>query len=241
MVMTIMNTTEFNKLKTSLRSKLSGMAMIDPQYNKCVKAFDTAEKIHIKKRKDGVTPEFYHMLNMLAFALTQHNLYEKPAEVYVCILLHDSFEDYPEYIDELNREFPDDMVYIERISKVIWQKNSDGSYHEIEKDKQTYMDEMANCVVCSVAKGIDRIHNISTMGGVFDIEKQIRYYEEARGIFLPMLKKARKKFHSQDPLYQLIKSTLNLLVNNTEHFILNLTGEKSDYSKCIKKIKKENP
>lgn len=236
-----MNTTEFKKLKTALRAKLEGLAMADPKYYRCVKAFDFAIKIHTKTRKDGVTPEVYHQLNMLAFALNFHNMLIEPDKVYVCILLHDAYEDYKEWIDKLEAAFPEDMVYIKRISKIVYHKNPDGSYTAVEKNKKDYMDDMANCPITSVGKGIDRIHNLSTMKGVFKIEKQIAYCKEAKDYFLPMLKEARRKFVHQSAVYEALKSVMNLVISPIEHFIDNLTGERDDYKECITKpVKKKS-
>lgn len=232
-----MNTTPFEKLKASLRAKLTGLAMIEPKYYQCVKALEMGAEIHTKKRKDGVTPEFYHQLNMLSYALTFHSALIDPDLVYTTIILHDAYEDYPEWIDRLEAEFPREMVYIKRISKIIFHKNPDGTFTEVKKDKKLYMSDMANCHVTSVGKGIDRIHNLSTMKGVFTIKKQITYYKEAREHFLPMLKSGRRKFLEQETVYESLKLTMNLLVDNIEHFIENMTGGKNDYSKCLNEIK----
>jgi (p)ppGpp synthase/HD superfamily hydrolase len=229
-----MNTTPFEKLKASLRAKLTGLAMIEPKYYQCVRALELGSEIHVKLRKDGVTPEFYHQLNMLSYSLTFHNSLIDPAKVYTCILLHDAYEDYPEWIERLEKEFPEDMIYIKRISKIIFHKNPDGTYTSIKKDKKAYMAEMANCHVTSIAKGIDRIHNLSTMKGVFKLKKQISYYKEAREHFLPMLKAGRRRFLEQETVYEALKSVMNLLVDNTEHFIENIRGGKDDYADCLK-------
>lgn len=232
-----MNTTSFEKLKLSLRAKLTGLAMCEPKYYQCIKALEFGEQVHTKLRKDKVTPEYYHQLNMLAFALTHHNSLLDPDLVYTTILLHDAYEDYPKFIDRLKHEFPDEMVYIERISKITYHKYFDGRYVAIEKSKTAYMNEMANCHVTSVGKGIDRIHNLSTMKGVFGLEKQISYYTEGRELFLPMLKTARRKFLRQEMVYEALKSTMNLLIDNIEHFIDNIKGCKEDYKSCLSKKK----
>jgi (p)ppGpp synthase/HD superfamily hydrolase len=228
-----MNTTSYEKMKLSLRAKLTGLAMSEPKYYQCVKALEFGEHVHTKLRKDGITPEYDHQLNMLAFALTLHNSLIDPDLVYTCVLLHDAYEDCPEFIDRLNHEFPDEMVYFVRISKITYQKDYEGVYIAIQKSKTAYMNEMANCHVTSVGKGIDRIHNLSTMKGVFGLAKQISYYTEARELFLPMLKTARRKFLRQEMVYESIKSVMNLLVDNIEHFIENIQGNKDDYKACL--------
>ena len=71
-----------------------------------------------------------------------------------------------------------------------------------------YYSEITNCPIASIVKGGDRIHNFQTMTGVFTIEKQTKYISECEDFILPMLKKARRKFPSQESAYENIKLVL---------------------------------
>jgi hypothetical protein len=236
-----MNTTPFEKLKLTLRSELLGFAKFDSRYYQCVKALDVASKIHVNKRKGG-GEEFSHQINMLSFAMSIHAMLEKPYLVYTTILFHDTDEDYPEYVpdgyedtcqcfqDYLSIEFAEEKEFILRINKEVHVYDgidSEGNKKFIttKKSKETYYGEMANCSVCSVAKGIDRHHNISTMQGVFKVEKQYSYINDVDNDFLPMLKVARNKFIKQKPVYELLKSILNVHCNTIRHFLDNLTKQ----------------
>lgn len=230
-----MNRTEYKKLKLTLRSELLGFAKFDSRYYQCLKAFDLAEKIHSGFRKDGITPEFYHQLNMLAFSLSIHSMLDKPYYIYTTILLHDADEDYPYYVPEkfkdscstlndyFSIEFADELDFITRMSKIKHTKNvnPDGSIEilSVKKDLNLYFSEIANCPICSVSKGIDRIHNISSMVGVFNNKKMFSYVSDVDELFLPMLKVARKNFLTQRPIYELIKSILCVNCDILSHFI----------------------
>lgn len=230
-----MNRTEYDKLKLTLRSELLGFAKFDPRYYQCLKAFDLALKIHSGFRKDGITPESYHQLNMLAFAMSIHGLLEKPYYVYTTILLHDADEDYPLYVPESHKEicstfddyleieFKDEKTFIKTMSKIEHSYNRlpDGSVSvsSVKKDLKSYFYSIGNCIVCSVAKGIDRIHNISTMVGVFSDEKMLSYVKVVEDDFLPMLKQARKRFLTQRPVYELIKSVLCVNCDTVSYFV----------------------
>ena len=211
-----MNTTPYEKLKTTLKNKLMGLGMVDPRYYTCVKALEFAEKIHDGYRKDGVTKEFYHQLSMLGFAMSNHNSLTKPYRVYTCIILHDTYEDFdkfkdkhPNLIEDLYFEFPDDIEFVVRISKIRYKKDGE-SYIKYGVNYDEYFGEMSECEVTSFSKGVDRFHNLSTMVGVFPKKKMEKYISEVDFYFLPMLKNARKKFPEQDQAYQMIKSVLNV-------------------------------
>lgn len=66
-----MNTTEHQKFRLTMRSIIVGMTMVDKRYAITLAAFDYAEKNHTGLRKDGVTPEFNHQLNIFGFMITQ--------------------------------------------------------------------------------------------------------------------------------------------------------------------------
>ncbi|MHD0644837.1 hypothetical protein ACYPKM_04370 [Pseudomonas aeruginosa] len=212
-----MNTTEHKKLLQTVRSHLQGMAANDSSYNDCVRALNyIVERVHTGTRKDGVTPESYHQLSILGFLLTQHKNLINPRAVYMAAILHDVIEDYPELISEVALMFPDDIVYAIRLSKV--RNGADVPY-------DLYFSEMAECPVCSVVKLADRIHNASTMAGVFSFEKTRKYLDEIIKYFLPMAKTARRNFPQQAAFYELSKSILSMKVAN-HSFYLDLIEEK---------------
>jgi len=65
-------------------------------------------------------------------------------------------------------------------------------------------------------KIVDRIHNLSTMAGVFSLEKEAKYINDVHVYFYPMIKQARRLHPTQEAVYELLKSTLSLLVNSIE-------------------------
>lgn len=205
-----MNTVEHQKLLQVIRSQLMGMAQNDVRYNDCIRALNYAVKIHIGLRKDGVTPEFYHQLNILGFLITQHKNLIDPASTYIAAILHDTPEDYAEHSAEIKTLFPLDWQYAERLSKI---RNGEKIAHKV------YFGEMAACHVCSAVKLVDRIHNISTMPGVFSAEKMRKYIEEVKVYFLPMAKTARKHFPAQNNFYELAKSMLSMKVASYSYFL----------------------
>lgn len=199
--------TDFDKLRTKVLGIIEGMAMIDNKYFDLRRAVLFAEKVHCGSRKDG-SKEFSHQLEMLAFALTLHSLLNKPFEVYISIVLHDLYEDYPQYLEEIRKNFPDAEEFSVRLSKY---KDRSG------KEYYSYFNGIAECEVCSVVKAIDRYHNLSTAPGVFSNSKILEYCEEVETYFIPMLRKA-KQLHNQRAVYELMKSILTTQVNTIDKF-----------------------
>ena len=205
--------TDFVKLRTKVLGIIEGMAMVDNKYFDLRRAVLFAESVHSGLRKDG-SKEFSHQLEMLAFAITLHSLLTKPFEVYMSIVLHDLYEDYPQHLEDIRRNFPYAEEFAIRLSKY-----KDGS----ENQYQSYFDAIAECEVCSVVKAIDRYHNLSTAPGVFSNNKILEYCNEVEMYFIPMLRKA-KKLHNQRAVYELMKSILTTQINTIDKFCSDKTS-----------------
>jgi (p)ppGpp synthase/HD superfamily hydrolase len=193
-----MNNTEFKKLRSSLRYWLLGKSENNADFHKVIIALQLAEKYHTGKRKGG-EPTMIHQLTIMGLARTLLPWFIDPVAVLIVCLLHDLYEDHPETADEIARLFPEYFDMIVRISKY-----RDGKLIPYKQ----YFDEIAACPVCSIVKMIDRIHNVSTMVGVFTYEKQTEYIEEVNLWFLPMVKSARFTFSAQEGAYENLKSFL---------------------------------
>ena len=207
-----MNTTEFNKLKVSCRYWLIGKAENDPSFLITLKAFNTFLHFHKGKRKDNVTEEAYHQLNIFSMLRTMCDQLPSPAITLAVALLHDTYEDYPESHELLIREFTDLMPLLIRISKVReGKKLSDAEYYG----------DMHECAIAAIVKVVDRIHNLSTMAGVFPIVKERKYVTVVHQHFYPMIKKARRLHPEYEAVFELLKNMLALIVNATEYRLNN--------------------
>ena len=81
------------------------------------------------------------------------------------------------------------------------------------RDEDELYEEMANCPISSIGKGVDRSHNQRTMGGVFGEEKMHSYLDFTDQRILPMLKIARRRFPEQEAAYEIIKFMLTTQAN----------------------------
>lgn len=185
---------DYNKMKIAIRYWLLGRG-----YHKAVKAMNFAEKIHCGKRKDG-SPEFSHQVSQANYLKTIIDSILFPEETFCVVFLHDTPEDYPETESQLEPMFgkmvADAAIRISKVRKGL------------RIPDEIYYAEMSECPICSIDKGLDRNHNISSMLGGFTLEKRKEYVIETREKVIPLLKKGRRLFPEQDAAYENIKFSL---------------------------------
>lgn len=189
-----MSTEKFSKLYISLKFRLHGMGMF-----RALHALEYGRMIHSGMRKDGVTPEYQHQLEIALFILTLKDV-DELEDTIICALLHDGPEDYPHVFDGNN------IIY--EYGDVVWRTICLLDKNRAEDEKQ-YFSKLSNDMLGSIVKLVDRINNFQSMRrGNFTIEKQIRYRDEVVNYFLPMAKTARKKFPRQMDSYYNIETVL---------------------------------
>ena len=177
-----MNEDNFEKLDLTLKYYLRGA-----RYYLAIRAYHLARELHNGKRKDGVTPEVQHQLEIALFIITLRLKPEHEERAIIYALLHDVLEDF-EHItpQELGNEFGveivDDLRLISKKIQGVKTYNHDAQYYE----------RMSRVALISLVKGVDRIHNLQSMTGVFTPDKQRAYVNTAENYFLPMLKDAAK-------------------------------------------------
>ena len=186
----------YQKLFIALRYYCMGA-----KYTKALKALEFARRIHTGKRKDGLTPAFQHQVEIALYLTTVKDVMNEE-ECIAVALLHDTMEDYESvsYADIMNET---DLSIADAC--VLLNKNG--------KKPENYFGDIGAHPVASLVKGADRIHNISSMRGVFTPEKQQEYVGEVNQHFLPMLKNARQKFPEQTRAYFNEETILRSMVN----------------------------
>ncbi|MCK9441801.1 MAG: hypothetical protein M0Q13_10330 [Methanothrix sp.] len=188
------------KSRAALRYWLLGR-----KYIKSVEALDFALQFHNGFRKDKITPEFQHQVYIGNFARVYEPLLIYPEEVFTSIFLHDLIEDYDISKQEIKIKFGELVSSaVDKLSK----KN-----RTFKKNIETYFNDISECPIASVIKGIDRVHNIHTMVGVFSHEGELHYIEETEKYIIPTLYNARHIFHQQEAVYENLKQYLILALD----------------------------
>ena len=192
--------TKFQKKLLTLRQQLVGA-----RYHHALAALEFAHRFHTGLRRDNVTPEFQHQIEIALFALTLPDLMFRQ-EVIATIMLHDVREDYGVTAAEIRELFFEDPDFATRVDRAV--ENMTKEFRGVKKDEQALFDAMSQDPIASIAKGCDRMHNLQSMIGVFKLEKQKQYIGEVHNLFFPMLKKARRLFPHQVNAYENIKHIL---------------------------------
>lgn len=191
----------YSRLSIALQNYLLGA-----KYYTALKAFDYAKKIHTGLRKDGLTPEFQHQIEIALFITTLRDVEDEEGCIVVA-LLHDILEDYPN-ISPHDLEVtigPDNTRSIVYISKFVQGKKRTDTFDD-------YFYCIGKDVRASIVKGCDRVHNLRTMGNAFTLDKQKEYVKETETYFLPMLKRAAGLFPMQHLAYMNIRTMLKTQV-----------------------------
>jgi len=201
--------TKFQKKLMTLRQQLIGA-----KYHHALSALEFAIRYHTGVRKDGETPEFQHQVEIALFALTLPDLMYRQ-EVIATIMLHDVREDYGVSDGEIRQLFFNDAQFADRVARAV--HNMTKEFRGERRDDAELFQIMAHDAISSIAKGCDRVHNLGSMLGVFTVEKQKAYVQEALDLFLPMLKTARRLFPHQVNAYENIKFVLNMQISLIRH------------------------
>lgn len=191
--------TPFEKKLLVLRQQLVGS-----RYFNALSALEFARRYHTGLRRDKITPEFQHQVEISLYALTLPDLIYRE-EVLATILLHDVREDYGVSDHEIRNLF-NDVAFADRVANAVEKMTK--VFRGVKKDENYLFEEMSLDAIASIAKGCDRIHNLQSMVGVFSIEKQKQYIDEVFELFFPMLKTARRLFSHQVNAYENIKHML---------------------------------
>jgi (p)ppGpp synthase/HD superfamily hydrolase len=194
---------DFAKTKVALRYWLQGK-----EYFSAIRALDFARSYHQGMRKDGVTPEFAHQVSIASHVRTFDGLLLFPEETIITALLHDVREDY-EVSDEEIRS-----LFGEKVASSV-----DALTKEFRGKKRPSIEVFAaigNDPIASVVKLADRIHNQDSMVGVFGVAKMLEYVQETNEYFWPMLKRARRVWCEQEPIYEALGLVLDTQVSFAE-------------------------
>lgn len=200
----------YQKVSITLKSYLKGKS-----YHKALEAFKFGEERHPGFRKDGITPNFQHQIEICLFLITLKEVSDEET-VLIAGLLHDVREDphlkdgkkvYVEH-DEIESKFGKKAAdAVEKLTK---------EFKSHKKDMQEYFDVISFCPIASLVKLADRIHNFSSMTGVFTIAKQEHYVFEVKEYFFPLIKIARNNFPHQHMSYHAMGTFLKNMCKTVE-------------------------
>jgi (p)ppGpp synthase/HD superfamily hydrolase len=192
--------TAIEKQRIALRYWLLGARYFD-----AAAAMEWAAGFHRGTRKDGHTPEFSHQIAIASHVRAYGANLRFPEESITVAFLHDVREDYDVSDGEVRERFGDQVADdVDAMTKV---------FRGVRRDDAEVFATIATRPNASVVKLCDRIHNHSSMVGVFTPEKITSYVAETSEYFLPMLKIARRNFCDQEPVYEALSLVLHTQID----------------------------
>lgn len=195
------NLSTFDKLMLSARYWLQGMSVQDSRYIMVLEVMEMARNHHNGFRNGG-DPEFIHQIRIFHYLRTLHAHLKNPWMVYALVFAHDMVEDPNQltkiHIDPAELEDRWGTLFTSKVLKLS--KEIKGKPNAAYSLVTIFEDED-----CGPAKGGDRVDNLSDAVGVFKRPRLMRYIVETEEKFLPNTKLARRRFPSQEGVYENIK------------------------------------
>ena len=206
----------FEKQEIALRYWLNGA-----KFYTASRALKYMRDRHQGLRKDGITPEYAHQIQIASFLRTLVPGLQFPEDTITVGILHDTPEDKNTSFEEIRKLFGERVAH-----SVAFLTKEHPSYAPAWTDgklpTKVYYDQLAEDVIASIVKPVDRLFNIFTMCGVYNLdtnrfdikrpvfkrEKQEDYITETESYVLPALKKSRRLFPEQEPAYENVKFNL---------------------------------
>lgn len=178
---------------------LKGYAM-GAGWSDTVEALSFARKMHKDQRRKSGDPYIIHPLMMACHAVAI-GIHEDV--IVAAALLHDVVEDCGVKVKDLPVS-ADTKDAVRRLTHV--KGDPLGSYYR----------EIGESRVASIVKLLDRCDNVSTMAGVFSVEKTKQYIEETRQFVLPLLQQTKENYPEDTNALFILKYHITSVINGLD-------------------------
>lgn len=184
-----------SKIYTYLKGYAMGL-----EWNDTLAALSFARVAHKDQRRKSGEPYIIHPLTVAAHAVA---LGVKEDVVVAAAILHDVVEDCGIGIESL----PVSDGTRDAVRRLTHVKGEPlGPYYR----------EIGESRVASIVKLLDRCDNVSTMAGVFSIEKINQYIEETREYVLPLLRRTKDQWPSDSNALFVLKYHIVSVIDGLE-------------------------
>lgn len=171
-----------------------------------LKALAYAREKHKGQTRKGGEPYIVHPLTMACNAVAMNIVDDN---IIAVILLHDVVEDCGVRVDEL----PVNDIVKKGVKQLTFNLLEGETKEEAKK---RYYNLMLESKEATIAKLIDRCHNVSTMAGVFSQAKLDEYIEETKNFVMPLMRKAKDKYPEMSNIFFSLKYHITSVVNAVE-------------------------
>lgn len=168
------------------------------------KALTFAKTCHQYQQRKNGDPYYIHPLTMACHATAMHIQND---HVLAAILLHDVVEDCNIRVSEL--PVSDAVKTIVTLLTFNITKQVFNTTAEKENAKKAYYTAIKTNPEATLAKIIDRCHNVSSMAGVFTDEKLREYIDETHAYIIPLMRNAKDFYPEYRDQIFLLKYHIN--------------------------------
>lgn len=190
---------------TKMYTYIKGYAM-GLKWHDTLTALVLARTAHKDQKRKSGEPYFVHPLTVACHALS---LGIEEDAVIAAALLHDVVEDCDIKLETLNVS-ADTKDAVRRLT------------HVKGEPLEPYYREIGENRVASLVKLLDRCDNVSTMAGVFSVEKVHQYIAETREYVLPLLRKTKDQWPEDSNALFVLKYHIMSVIDGLEK-CLNVT------------------
>jgi len=194
---------------TKMYTYVKGYAM-GQKWHDTLTALALARTAHKDQRRKSGEPYFVHPLTVACHALA---LGIEEDVVIAAALLHDVVEDCNISVESLHIS-DDTKDAVRRLT------------HVKGKPLEPYYCQIGDSRVASLVKLLDRCDNVSTMAGVFSVEKIHQYIEETREYVLPLLRKTKDQWPEDSNVLFVLKYHILSVIDGLEK-CLNVSQDKA--------------
>jgi len=184
-----------SKMYTYLKGYAMGLGWHDT-----LEALSFARIAHKEQRRKSGEPYIVHPLTVASHAVA---LGIKEDEVVAAAILHDVVEDCGIKVENLPVS-ADTKDAVRRLT------------HVKDEPLGPYYREIGENRVASIVKLLDRCDNVSTMAGVFSVEKVVQYIDETRQYVLPLLRETKDKWPSDSNALFVLKYHIISVIDGLE-------------------------
>lgn len=184
---------------TKMYTYIKGYAM-GLKWHDTLTALALARTAHKDQKRESGEPYFIHPLTVACHALS---LGIEEDAVIAAALLHDVVEDCDIKLETLNVS-ADTKDAVRRLT------------HVKGEPLEPYYREIGENRVASLVKLLDRCDNVSTMAGVFSVEKVHQYIAETREYVLPLLRKTKDQWPEDSNALFVLKYHIMSIIDGLE-------------------------
>lgn len=184
-----------NKIYTYLKGYAMGL-----EWSDTLAALSFARVAHKDQRRKSGEPYIIHPLTVASHAVA---LGVKEDEVVAAAILHDVVEDCNIGVD---------MLPVSDNTKDAVRRLT----HVKGEPLGPYYREIGENRVASIVKLLDRCDNVSTMAGVFSVEKIKQYIDETREYVLPLIRQTKDKWPSDSNALFVLKYHIVSVIDGLE-------------------------